>query len=518
MTEKLLFLSILATGISWILIIPIWQYPDEQAHFSQVQNTAEGNFVNSALNSSKEIELTEKILGTERNAIGNNKYTYNPNYIPSYNSNFYGIFENFLKSLEISSRKTLVRTDGTTNPPLYYILGSLFYKTAYYGSILDRVFMVRIYSLIIFLSLIIVAKKIAKVLFRENKLQQLTMVSMIAFMPMLMFASTGVLPDALTNFLFSQIILLCLLLIKNGLKLKYILYLVFLTILGKFTRQQFLIAVPITIAAIVTSIAANNSKIRAKTLFILSGVIFLVFIMNRFTDFGILNLPEIGKPNLFLIFSKSYFEYWLNTLNTIYHETFPWYWGVFKWLSLALPFLLYRAIKFIIIISIAGYIYWIIKIRNKNKNKQGTYLFFLALASLIYTLVLYTWDYYHKQVHGFSFGIQGRYFFPVITAHLALLFFGITVIVNNFLKKYSDLLLKIIIVLMVAFNDYTLFFVASHYYHLNSVNIFIQEASQYKPEILKGLNSIIILAGMFIIQLIFILKIFKNHRNLSIIK
>ena len=82
-----------------MILIPIWQYPDEQAHFAQVQNVAElGKVPMVGNDTSYEIALSEKILGTERNGFGNNKYTYHPEYNIAYSNNSMGLFEKELSA------------------------------------------------------------------------------------------------------------------------------------------------------------------------------------------------------------------------------------------------------------------------------------------------------------------------------------------------------------------------------------------------------------------------------------
>ncbi len=47
---KYLLVAAFANALVWIILVPIWQYPDEQAHFSQVQNIAEIGKVPGKLN------------------------------------------------------------------------------------------------------------------------------------------------------------------------------------------------------------------------------------------------------------------------------------------------------------------------------------------------------------------------------------------------------------------------------------------------------------------------------------
>ena len=91
---RLLFVAVFLNALSWIILIPIWQYPDEQAHFAQVQDIAEiGQSPVNKFDTSHEIALSEEILGTDRDSAGNNKFTYHPEYKIDYSGNYYGPFE-----------------------------------------------------------------------------------------------------------------------------------------------------------------------------------------------------------------------------------------------------------------------------------------------------------------------------------------------------------------------------------------------------------------------------------------
>ena len=217
---KLLLVAALFNGLSWIILIPVWQYPDEQAHFGQIQDVAElGKRPADKLNTSLEIALSEEILGTQRDGLGNNKFTYHPEYKLDYSDNYFGPQENIILNLPKSARTQLVKNEATLNPPLYYFSGSLFYRLFENNSLLSRVYAVRLMSLIFFLITVVVSFKTGQLIFPKSKTLSLTLAGLVAFMPMFVFASTGVLPDPLTNLFFSLVIFLSLKILTRGLGL-----------------------------------------------------------------------------------------------------------------------------------------------------------------------------------------------------------------------------------------------------------------------------------------------------------
>ena len=95
-------------------------------------------------NLSREIYLSEEALGTLRDTQGNNKYTYHPEYNISYTNNIWGEFEKSLANFPRSNRTEFIIREAAWYPPLYYLLGGTVYNLYSFGSLFDRVFLVRI--------------------------------------------------------------------------------------------------------------------------------------------------------------------------------------------------------------------------------------------------------------------------------------------------------------------------------------------------------------------------------------
>jgi len=508
---KFLLLSAFFNGLSWIILIPVWQYPDEQAHFAQVQNYAElGRKVYPPPDTSQEIILTEKILGTFRNGFGNNKYTYHPEFNIKYSSTRQGIFEDTIETLPISARIEFVKSEATANPPLYYMLGSIFYQISSSRSIFERVFTVRLFSLGSYMLLILTAYKISQVIFKNSKFFQYSFTILVAFMPMLVFSSTGILPDVLTNLLFTLVIFISLLILESGPKLKYLVFVISTIIAGSLTRQQFLISMPIILLAIVVRFFLEK---KAKQIWVFLSFIALVVLLSTtmpsFWYIRDLSLPEVGKVNLNLVFSKDFLAdlkvFYLET----YNQTFAWYWGVYRWLSLTLPPISYKIIKIIVLISLFGVVIKITKDVLRRNFKKNLYFYFLIVSSLIYASVVVIWDYYFRLRHGFPFGIQGRYFLPLVVAHTSILLIGFWQISKIILRKYAVFGTLLLAVLMIIFNDFSLIHVAASYYDTSSINSFITQASQYKPPFVKGDRITFILFLNLALQLLLIVTLVK---------
>lgn len=517
---KFLLIASFLNGLSWIILIPLWQYPDEQAHFAQVQNIAEsGKSPASGNNTSSEISLSEKILKTERNEKGNNSYTYNPKFHIEYSNNYFGKSELYLANLDKSERKLLVKSEATSNPPLYYFTSAIFYKIFYSGSLFDRVYAVRLLSAIFYLLTVFICYRIGKLSFKDN-LSALYFAAFIGFMPMFIFSSTGILPDSLTNLLFTLMIYFS---IRTLIKLekKTIIFAPIIIILGTLTRQHFLISVPIFLLALSYQL---YKKERLEQLFILIfSLIFLLILIEKFATsypiIGNFRISDISNLKPDLLMSPAFIDHIIWSFKHTYAEVLPWYWGVYRWLSLTLPHIAYQIINRLLLISLIGIlIYFINVIRSKKINSENKIAIFMLASILIYFFSLLVWDYFFRLKNNFPFGFQGRYYFPLISAELLIILIGFREFGKVIFKKNIQYLLFSLTVLMIIFSDFSLYFVASSYYNVTNLNIFLIQASQFKPIIIKGDILFLILALTLAFQLLFIFFLGKatlkgNHES-----
>ena len=79
-----------------------------------------------------------------------------------------------------------------------------------------------------------------------------------------------------------------------------------------------------------------------------------------------------------------------------------------------------------------------------------------------------------------------------------------------FLKNYAKLGLVTLAFLMIVFNDLSLFHIAGSYYDTSSLEIFIAQASQYKPLFVKSNTILFTLTLNIGFQLLLIFYLIKN--------
>lgn len=518
---KLLLIAAFLNCLSWMILIPVWQYPDEQAHFAQVQYLAEKNDIpenNKSFDTSYEVSFSEKILGTERDEQGNNKFTYNPGYKGKYSENFWGLQEKEIVNLPRQARAEMVKNEATLNPPLYYKVSAFIYGLFSKGNLFIRVYAIRLLSTVFFLTLILVTFKTAQLLFPNNGLYPVLIASILAFKPMLVFATTGILPDSLVILFFSLFIFISIKLIKEGISFSKLFLLLLVIALGAATRQNFLIVLFIMPMVFLYQFIVKKSSRKSLILLFFTTTSVLYVASFFLPDLGFINrfdFPESSSKFPNPLSNLSYFDHMAWTIKHSVAEVWPWFWGVYKWLSLTLPPVTYRIINRVIPIILIGLILKVWSTLRKRDFKKDFSFYFLLFTVFVYFIGLTTFDYFYRRNNGYSFGIQGRYFFPPIMAVIIIMFMGFLEVFVSFFKKYSNFLVVLVAVLFIIFNDFSLYYVSSSYYDASSLKKFVIQASQYKPFFIKGYPIIFVLTFNLILQSVFIFYLLKNQNIIS---
>src|SRR3972149_9854375 len=142
-----LFLALIFKALTWSLLVPLWQTPDEQAHFGHVAYLAEGGELvrhGRFPDMSEEIYTSLAILGTKRDELGNNKFTFHPDYRLDYSQTLNGPREAEIKGLPQSTRTNFVIRESAYYPHFYYQASALIYRLIYPADLFVRAFSVRL--------------------------------------------------------------------------------------------------------------------------------------------------------------------------------------------------------------------------------------------------------------------------------------------------------------------------------------------------------------------------------------
>src|SRR3989338_3123632 len=141
----ILILSFIFKQLAWTAFVPMWHFPDEQAHFGQVAYIAEKGSApprDESNNLTEEIRKSEELLGTERDELGINKFTYHPEFRIEYTGTNEGQSENEITGLsKIPKNRQMVKREATSYPELYYRVLAMVYKMFYRTDLFQRVFL-----------------------------------------------------------------------------------------------------------------------------------------------------------------------------------------------------------------------------------------------------------------------------------------------------------------------------------------------------------------------------------------
>ena len=486
-----LLAAVILAGLSWAAMIPMWQTPDEQAHFAQAQDyAAVGYRPNPGMSTSHDIVISEKLLGTFRDERGNNKFTYHPEFRLPYSNQVNGFDEEEIVKLPLEMRSVFLIVEATGYPPAYYWYIALVNKLIWGQDLIARLFVSRLATVLISAVGVLGVYGLARQVF-VWRTSALAAAGLWAFMPMRQFAGSGVTSDALMNAVYPLAVLF---LIKLALApSRKIFWLTMFSIgAAMAVKLQSVFLIPMLIAALViagrTKIGLGKlEKIVNKLVIGLICITFSVMILghirtlaSRFPQiFGYLFLPEIAD------FSDLYsrptvVEYVKVIAVELYQQVLPWYFGVYRWLSLTLPIWVYRIIKVILLVSAAGWGFGLLKKESGVIRWKQAGL--VVLSALIYAGGLLGWNFFYWKSHGFSLGIQGRYFFPNLAEHMILLMGGLILVAG---ARFRKIIVFLAVLGMVIFSWYSWLFVSSSYFDNANIYTFFLQAGQYKPWFFK---------------------------------
>ena len=508
-----LFSAVFLKQILWVALVPLWHFPDEQAHFAQAAFLAEKGSqpIQDDYDLTEEIRISENLLGTERDKSGNNRFTFHPEYRLDYSNTFTGHHEQEIQNLSgIKNLRSMSKHEASRYPPLYYFFVALPYKIFYFNDLFIRVFTARAVQSVFFLGTVYFAWSIARMIFAQNYLLINSLTLLVAFHPMLSFVSAGINSDSLGTFLFSLFLFSSLKIIKNKLTIKKIVEIILVSLLAIYAKPQFFITIPLIFLIILYKFFLDSQFTQNK--------LKLAVIFTLFLSLLIIFLMQTGSPIVHLlrntILSVSSFDYFLNlktyALPHLYREVLPWYWGVFDWLGVTYPRIVHRTVNWLLLASVVGFVAYLIRNFKKLFLWPQVGFIYLIIVNFFYFTGVYLFDWIQFVASGYKFhlGVQGRYFFPLIISHMLFILVGWQELFRFFPKLFK-LTAKLLTLFMFSFHWYALFLVTAIYYDLSSFSVFIRQASQYKPWFFKGGFLVILIIAALTLNLVYLIKYLK---------
>lgn len=207
--------AVAIVGIAWALFLPPWQSPDENSHFGYVQLLAERfelpGKTGKPLFSSEQQLAQSRSNSDQTAAVTQTK--------PEWSRQAYDRWKADQRRLGDSAR-----SDGggpnpaSTNPPLYYLYEAPAYLAAEHGSPFSRVYLMRLWSVVLLLVTVTATWLLAGELLGRVRLLQLVAAGFAGLQPMVTFISASVNPDGMLFALWSIAFWLGVRILKRGLR------------------------------------------------------------------------------------------------------------------------------------------------------------------------------------------------------------------------------------------------------------------------------------------------------------
>jgi len=491
-------LVIVGVILGWVMIVPAFEFPDEQAHLGSVSYLVDtGSMpVYNKLDLTAEMAETQKLLGNFRDGLGNNLYTYHPDHHVDYVPGLIGLYEPEIKALNNSEgRDTYVGSEAAKYPPLYYRFTALFMSMVNGSDLITRLYSSRLGGLLISLAMALVVWKIGFLIFKK-RIYAHTLTFLVMLQPMMSFVSSGVNSDNLHNLWFTLIIYFCLRMIGNGLKLRDIILIGLTLALDIYTKPQGFIALPIIALAVIIGIIRFRQWKMLGFMGVV-GVVALLLSGSQWEKYS--HLLSVANTS-----GSTFIDYLRFSANKLVAQNVVWYWGVFKWLGVVLPPIYWRVANRAVLLSVFGIAVYTWRVIKKKKIIIDPYsLFYLLASSVLYALIIFWYDWQHTKINGYSLGIQARYFFPTIVAHMTILMTGIISLGwNAWSRKW---LRRVLILLFLWLQLGGIWRIITIYYPGSSLSELISQASQYKPILAKG-NWWYLWGSVYVGSLLYLLK------------
>jgi hypothetical protein len=513
MSKEMLKYALATVGVilGWVMIVPAFEFPDEQAHLGSVSYLVDTGTMPSYSKQdlTREMAESQKLLGIFRDGLGNNLYTYHPDHHVEYASGLIGLYEPEILSLnDKSSRDAYVGSEAAKYPPLYYHYTGIFMGLVNGSDLITRLYASRLGGLLIALVMTVVVWKIGLLIFKK-KIYANTLTLMVMLQPMMSFVTAGVNSDNLHNLWFTLIIFLSLQLIHNGLKVKEIVLIGLTLALDIYTKPQGFIALPIIALAVLIAII-RFKQWKMLVWILVAGVIALFLTRTQLTTY-------MGLMNVSNTHGATFVEYLRFSANKLVAQNVVWYWGVFKWLGVVLPPIYWRVANRAVLLSVIGIVvYWWKAARPERSRRiiaDQYSIFFVLVASIAYAFTIFWYDWQHTKINGYSLGIQARYFFPTIVAHMTILMTGIISLGwNGWSRKW---LRTVLVLLFLWLQIGGIWRIITIYYPGLSLSEIITQASQYKPFFAKG-NWWYLWGSIYAVSMLYLTASSLNVRNKKI--
>ncbi len=416
-------------GVSWALVVPPWQTPDETEHFAYAQSLAT-RFALPGDNRRQPVSTDQGLADAAVRASG---LAFNVGPVrPDWSAQDYARYL-------AAARQHPSQSDGggpnpqAVNPPLFYLYSDLAYWASGSSSAFGRLYAMRLWGVLLLLANVVAAWLLAGEAFGPRRLAQLSCAAVSGLVPMATFICTSVNPDALTIPLWTFALWMGARVITRAARARDATALCAVTAAAILSKAPSYALVPAVLLALVLGwrgrCAAERRTGRAGLLAALSALVVPVLAWLALTkSLGRSAVNAVGTPagqqaRPFLVrqFISYVWQFYLPRLPFMtpfrepagYSAYDTWLrggWATFGWLDVGLPSWVYSALEAIsALIAAAGVA--ILSITGGRRRLK--LLGFWAAAALALLFGLHLTD-YRSIIAGEGPLLQGRYLLPVI--------------------------------------------------------------------------------------------------------
>jgi hypothetical protein len=324
----------------YIWLIPPWQVPDEPTHFEYVYLLSHEKNPLAAV--SPNLELQEKILQSMNDF---RFWSYLPFPEPSTPP------KSFEEDYFLGQADSQIRR----SPPLYYVIGSRWLRLFSPATILEALYLLRLYSALLTSLFVLTIVILVHWAFPYETELKVGALCFVLFLPQLAFVGGGVNSDNLINLFYAAAVVACIK-VSTGKSARWLGLLILLTAACLLTKKTGLAAVPLAAFSLLLAQKQNpNFFVRgvAVTAFLLGALLLGHVLLTWFS-------PEDARKIV-----RSVHFAWTNltstpriggdqSLGVVALVLWQSFWASFGWLRVGPPFWLYLPTLAVHIVMVAG--------------------------------------------------------------------------------------------------------------------------------------------------------------------
>lgn len=477
MILALILLAFFVKGVFLANLFPIFSGQDEARHYNTVQFLLEpkeknwpidynknrkkikGDF--STYNYSQEIRETAEVI--KKNTAPSEPYD-----AVSFSENHQGKGENEINSNKWSHYNEKYPPDTVGGSKFYHKLTALIEKALNSQSILIRFFLIRIFGVLLGTLVICVCYLIAKTIgFSEKK--SLLFAAIVSFQPALSVYYVSINYDVLVILIFALFILGAVLSLKNGLNIKNALIMAIAVAIGLFIKATTIILFLafFLILAYFAFKKFRTSQLNTRNILISLFIFLLVLsVFSYIYDFQKILPLKKGATLAESVAPSKISDYLSDSLSMGRIKlTSNSYWGNFGWESNLITENLIYIIWAVEAVAILGFAIMFFSKSKFNYLPEKKYLLFFVFMIIVLQLGIRYADFtVYNNTGKLDLGAPGRYFLPNLISHIILVFAGIGALLKK--ENYFNIVLKISLILMVAYSFYIIFDMAIPRFYL----------------------------------------------------